>query len=302
MKLVYFGTAPFAIPALQALAPHVRLVVSQPDRPSGRGMKLRPSPVKAAAEELGIEVAAPEKCRAPEFVERLRSLGADALVVAAYGQILSQAVLDSARRGGINLHGSILPRYRGAAPIQRAIQRGETHTGVTLMQMDRGMDTGDMIAVAEAPIGADDIAGDLTARLAELAAALAYEWMPRIVVGDYPRTPQEAELATLAPKVEKAEARLDTSGQARAEYDRFRAFTPAPGAYLDLQTGTLRVLAARLEPVDANAGTWLDTSPPLLAMKGGALRLLRVQPAGRPAMPGADWANGARIRVGETVR
>jgi folate-dependent phosphoribosylglycinamide formyltransferase PurN len=189
MRLVFFGTAEFAVPALRAVAEQTVLAVSQPDRPSGRGMGLKASPVKLAAQELGLEVATPQKCRAPEFVEQLESLQADALIVAAYGQILSQSVLDSVRRGGINLHGSILPKYRGAAPIQRAILEGETQTGVTLMQMDRGMDTGDVIAISRTPIGPDETYGELQERLAETGAELLFEWLERIVAGDYPSDP-----------------------------------------------------------------------------------------------------------------
>src|SRR5262249_18938452 len=151
----------FAVPALQELKDHISLVVTQPDRPSGRGMRMHSSPVKEAALEIGLPVETPEKSRAPEFVERLQSENADALVVASYGQILSQRVLDSAKRGGINLHGSILPKYRGAAPIQRAILDGEPETGITLMQMDKGMDSGDIIAIERTPIGSDETYGEL---------------------------------------------------------------------------------------------------------------------------------------------
>ena len=160
MKVVYFGTGSFATPALARLAPHIAMVVTQPARPSGRGMRLQPTQVKLMAEGLGLPVLTPEKARAPEFVEQIKALEADMHVVASYGQILSQSLIDSTRRGGINLHGSLLPRYRGAAPIQRCIQAGDEVTGVTLMQMDKGMDTGDMIAVAECPIAAGHFSGN----------------------------------------------------------------------------------------------------------------------------------------------
>ena len=169
MRIVYFGTSDFAVPALRALAEHVVLVVSQPDRPTGRGMKLQSSPVKKLALELGLPVETPEKARTPEFVEQVAAIGADVHVVAAYGQILSVKLLETAKNGGINLHGSILPAYRGAAPIQRSILNGDHETGVTLMQMDKGMDTGDMIAVAKTPIGPDETYGELQTRLSEIA-------------------------------------------------------------------------------------------------------------------------------------
>ena len=302
MRLVFFGTGAFALPALRALAPHVVLVVTQPDRPTGRGMRLQSAPAKLVAQELGLPVESPEKSRAPEFVARLRELDADALVVASYGQILSAAVLESARRGGINLHGSILPEYRGAAPVQRCVLDGRAETGITLMQMDRGMDTGDMIEVVRTPIGSDETYGDLQDRLALLAAEMAVEWMPRIVAGDYPRTAQDSALATLAPKVEKAEAELSPARPAKAEYDRLRAFTPAPGAFLRSAQGTLRVHQARLSDATGEPGTVLALSPePVVAFAGGSLRLLEVQPEGKRRMSGRDWANGARLRVGEAL-
>ncbi len=302
MKLIYFGTGSFALPALRALAPHVVLVVTQPDRPTGRGMRLQAAPAKVLAQELGLSVESPEKTRAPEFVARLRELDADALVVASYGQILSTAVLESARRGGINLHGSILPEYRGAAPIQRCILDGREETGITLMQMERGMDTGDMIEVVRTPIGPDETYGELQDRLAVIAADLAVAWMPRIVAGDYPQVPQDGTRATIAPKVEKAEAELSFAREARGEYNRFRAFTPAPGTFLRLSSGVLRVHTARLGDGSGEPGTLLAVSPePVVAFSGGSLRLLEVQPEGKKRMSGRDWANGARLKVGDSL-
>lgn len=302
MRLVFFGTGAFALPALRALAPHVALVVTQPDRPTGRGMRLSPAPAKALAQELGLPVESPEKSRAPEFVARLRELDADALVVASYGQILSTAVLESARQGGINLHGSILPEYRGAAPIQRCLLDGRRETGITLMQMDRGMDTGDMIDVVRTPIGPEETYGELQDRLALLAAEMAMAWMPRIVVGDYPHTLQDAALATSAPKVEKSEAELIFYKEVAQEYDRFRAFTPAPGAFLRTSSGILRLHAARLSDTTGEPGTVLAVAPePVVAFARGALRLFEVQPEGKRRMSGRDWVNGARLRVGDDL-
>ncbi len=300
MRLIYFGTGAFALPALRALAPHIVLVVTQPDRPTGRGMRLQPAPAKVLAQELGLAVESPEKTRAPEFVARLRELEADALVVASYGQILSTAVLESARRGGINLHGSILPEYRGAAPIQRCILDGRTETGITLMQMDRGMDTGDAIEIVRTPIGLDETYGELQDRLALIAAEMAVDWMPRIVVGQYERTPQDSSLATVAPKIEKAEAELSFGRPAEEEYNRFRAFTPAPGPFIRTSSGVLRMHTARLAEGSGEPGTVLAVSPePVVAFSGGALRLLEVQPEGKRRMSGRDWANGSRLKVGD---
>jgi len=303
MRLIFFGTASFAVPALRALAGSVTLVVSQPDRPGRRGMKLQPTPVKEVALELGLPVATPEKSRAPEFVEQLIAERADALVVAAYGQILSQKVLDSATRGGINLHGSILPRYRGAAPIQRCILDGETETGVCLMQMDKGMDTGDVIDIGRLDIHPDETYGELQDRLAVIAAEMAVAWMPRIVEGDYPRFPQDHERSTHAPKVEKAEAELSPMRDATLEYNRYRAFTPSPGPFLQSAHGLLRISRAKLRTdLDGEPGTVLATSPELIvSFAGGALVLDELQPEGKKRMRGSDFANGARLRPGDRL-
>ncbi|MBN9502579.1 MAG: methionyl-tRNA formyltransferase [Armatimonadetes bacterium 55-13] len=302
MKLVYFGTGTFAVPALRRLAEHISLVVAQPDRPSGRGMKLHPSPVKQAAMELGIPVETPEKARGPEFVERLQAEQADALLVASYGQILSQKVLDSARIGGINLHGSILPKYRGAAPIQRAILEGESETGITLMQMDKGMDTGDMISVVTTPIGPDETYGELQDRLAVIASDMAAEWMPRIVAGDYERTPQDNDAATMAAKIEKAECELVTDREAQEEYNRFRAFTPGPGAFMRTQFGLLKISQARLGTETGEPGVVLSTGTSCqVAFARGSLHLLEVQPEGKKRMSGKDFANGMRLRPGTAL-
>lgn len=303
MRIVFFGTAGFAVPALEALASHVALVVSQPDRPSGRGMKLKASPVKVRAVELGLEVSTPEKCRAPEFVERIRSLEADALLVAAYGQILSQPLLDAAKRGGINLHGSVLPKYRGAAPIQRAILAGEVETGVTLMQMDRGMDTGDVIAIQTCPIGGDETYGELEAKLGQLAAEMATEWLPRVVMGEYPRTPQDSDAATYAPKVGRAEAELIPLRPASTEYNRFRAFTPSPGAFMNTRVGRIKLLAMRPSSLEKGApGTIIESRTSLvIAFEDGSLELLQVQPEGKKGMSGREFANGMRFEAGTSI-
>jgi methionyl-tRNA formyltransferase len=303
VKIVFFGTADFAVPALEAVRDHVVLVVSQPDRPSGRGLGFKPSPVKQKALELSLPVETPVKSRDPEFVERIRSLEADVLWVAAYGQILSRALLESAKQGGINLHGSILPKYRGAAPIQRCIENGDTETGVTLMQMDVGMDTGDIIAVERTPIGADETAGELFVRLAEIAGQMARDWMERIASGDYPRLPQDHESATHAAKVEKAEAQLKFEMPASHEYDRFRAFTPSPGAFIVTKLGHVRISKARLAlDTDPGAGIVEKTKDRFtVGFSGGSLALFEVQPEGKKRMGGLDFANGARLKTSDCL-
>jgi methionyl-tRNA formyltransferase len=303
LRLIFFGTGSFALPALKALAPHVVLVVTQPDRQGGRGMKLQPSPAKVLAAELGIPCETPEKSRAPEFAEALERLEADALVVGSYGQILSQRVLDCAKRGGINLHGSILPKYRGAAPIQRCIQNGDAETGVTLMQMDKGMDTGDVIEIARTPIDPDETYGQLQDRLALIAADLAVAWMDRIVAGEYPRTPQDSELATIAPKIEKQEAELDFTHPAIQEYNRFRAFTPSPGAFVKTSAGLMKLGSVSYAHGQVGEpGFILSTSPELVvAFQDGALAFREIQPEGKKRMSGRDFANGARLKPGSCL-
>lgn len=301
MSLIYFGTGSFALPALRALADSIALVVTQPDRPSGRGMRLQPSPAKLLAQELGIPVETPEKSRSPEFLETLLAVNADALVVASYGQILSQRVLDSARCGGINLHGSILPKYRGAAPIQRCILNGDQETGITLMQMDKGMDTGDVIEILRTPIDPDETYGHLQDRLADLAAEMAVDWVPRIVAGHYTRYAQDGSLATVAPKIEKSEAELTISRSGRMEYNRFRAFTPAPGAFLRTTQGVLRISDARFVPQSGDPGVIISSSPLTVGFQDGAIQLLEVQPEGKKRMSGKDFANGARLKPGSRL-
>lgn len=302
MKFVFFGTAPFAVPALERLAPFVELVVSQPDRPTGRGLKTQMSPVKAKALELRLPVETPEKCRDPEYIERLKKLEVDAYIVAAYGQILPQSILEIPPRGCINLHGSLLPRWRGAAPVQRCIQAGDTISGVTLMQMDKGMDTGDIIAMEETPIGESEVAGDLYARLSYLAADMIEQWAPKIAAGDYQRTPQDNTLATMAPKVTKSDSQLTFEQSAADAYQNFRAFTPAPGAWIETNLGTIKVHEIGLANGSGSIGQVLAVRPNLVvAFAEGALNLVQVQPEGRKRLSGADFANGARIEVGNCL-
>lgn len=303
MRLGFFGTSEFAVPVLEALAPHVVLVVTQPDRPSGRKLELKPTAVKSRAQELGLEVATPERCRSKPFVERIRALELDASVVVSYGQILSQALLDAPRRGCFNLHASLLPRHRGAAPIQRAILAGDTQTGVCLMQMDAGLDTGDLIASHPTGIGPEETAGELHDRLAPIAAELAAAWMPALVQGEYTRTPQPLEGVTYAAKIEKHEAELSVTLHAGEAYNRYRAFTPWPGAFLRTRWGVLKLLRTRLTPAlhDAQPGTLLDPEGPCVAFVGGALALIEVQLEGRRPIRGHDFLLGARLAPGDRL-
>jgi methionyl-tRNA formyltransferase len=303
VRLVYFGTSAFAVPALERLARHVVLVVTQPDRPSGRGMAEKPSAVKVAAQKLGLPVETPEKSRDAAFIERLGALAPDAFIVASYGQILSKSLLAVPRKGCFNLHASLLPKYRGAAPIQHAVLNGERETGVTLMLMDAGMDTGDMIDKAVTRIGPDETAGELHDRLAVIAADLVESWIARVGRGEFPRAPQNPGQATYAPKVSRQDAELSFDRPVAGEYDRFRAFSPSPGAWIATKHGILKVRRARggrgpiLEP-----GTVVSVKPFEVAFAGGSLVFEDVQPQGRKAVLGADFANGARIAPGDCLK
>jgi len=302
VKIVLFGTGSFAVPALERMSAHVSLVVTQPDRPSGRHMRLQPSPVKLAAKAFGIAVESPERSRAPEFVERLKAEEADFLLVASYGQILSEAVLNSARQGGINLHGSLLPKYRGAAPIQRSIEAGESETGVTLMQMDRGMDTGDIIEIVRIPIGQDETYGELQDRLAIIGADLAEEWSSRIARGNYPRAPQDPTRASLAPKIDRAETELNLIRAASNEYNRFRAFTPSPSSFLSTRFGRLKLRQLRHSDFAGTPGAIVALKPDVVVTcTEGGLRLIEVQPEGKRPMDGQAWANGLRLQIGDNL-
>ncbi len=305
MRLVFFGSGIFAVPILRALAPHVIAVVTQPDKPTGRKMVLTPTPVKVVAEELGLAIHTPIKARDSEFVDWVRSLDSDALVVASYGQILSQKLLDSAKRGGINLHGSILPEYRGAAPIQRCLIDGKPETGVTLMQMDKGMDTGDMIAIETTPITPEDTYATLEPKLGELAAKMAADWMQRIVEGDYLREPQNHDLATYAPKITKEDGYLNWTEDALTIYHRWQGLSPRPGIVLPTPNGVIKLAKFNVLPSAAGEipGRILSVKPQVMvAALNGVLELLEVQPEGKPVMAATAWANGARLAIGDNLQ
>lgn len=288
---------------MEAVAQHVVLVVTQPDRGSGRGRNLRETPVKRAASRLGLPVFTPDRARDPETISRIELLKADALLVASYGQILPEALLNAATRGGINLHASLLPKFRGAAPIQRAILDGETETGITLMQMDRGMDTGDIISMERTDILPDETAGQLEGRLATVAARMAEHWMPKVVSGDYPRHAQDHSLATLAPKLNREEGVLSFGMSAEEAYRRFRACTPRPGCTVSLRIGPLKLLDCRLTGTGPGQGIVGRGEPGevVVGFETGGLRLRKVQLEGRPPISGQDFANGARLKPGAVL-
>ncbi len=301
MRIVFFGTAPFAIPSLEAVASVTSLVIAQPDRPTGRGLKTVMTPVKARALELGLPVETPERCRRPEVIERLKELDADLFVVAAYGQILPQALLDVPRYGCVNVHGSLLPAYRGAAPVQHAIWNGDAFSGVTLMRMDAGMDTGDIIAMETCAIAPDETAGELYDRLANMGGQLLAAHFATLGSGQYIATPQDHAAATMAPKILPSDAQIPADEPFDLAYRRYRAMTPVPGAWIQTRWGRLKLRDVRPVASSSPAGTVVGTRPEfVIALPGGALVLRQVQPEGKKAMRGTDFANGARIQPGDS--
>ncbi|HET8697894.1 MAG TPA: methionyl-tRNA formyltransferase [Gammaproteobacteria bacterium] len=296
-RIAFAGTPEFAVPALRAVAAsgaRVPLVLTQPDRPAGRGRRLAPSPVKAAALELGIDVLQPPTLRVPGVLERLGP-APDLLVVVAYGLLLPRAVLAWPRFGCVNVHASLLPRWRGAAPIQHALLAGDAVTGVSLMRMDEGLDTGPVYAVRETPIGAADTAADLHDRLAALGAELLAAALPALLAGELTAVPQRQELATLAPKIMKADAALDWQRSAPELERRVRAFNPWPVAEAALDDGRrLRIWQAAVRDAAGAAaapGTILGAGAEGIdvATGGGVLRLTRVQPPSARAMDAAAY-------------
>ena len=300
MRIVFMGTPDFAGPALIALveAGHeVAAVYTQPPRPAGRGKQLQPSPVQRKAEELGIAVRHPASLKGAEAQAEFAELGADIAVVAAYGLILPPAVLNAPRHGCLNIHASLLPRWRGAAPIHRAILAGDAITGVTIMQMEAGLDTGPMLATARTPIE-DKTGGELTAELAELGANLLIE-----VLADLPghgATAQPELGVTYAAKIDKAETRIDFSHAAEQIERQIRAFAPAPGAWFELDGERYRVLKAEVLARDGSAGTTLNDAL-TIACGHGALRPTLIQRAGRPAMQVAELLRGRAIPAGTAL-
>jgi len=297
MRIIFMGTPDFAVPTLEALheAGHdIVAVYTQPPRPAGRGKAERPSPVQVRAEALGIEVRSPASLKGEEEQARLAALEPDALIVAAYGLILPQAVLDIPVWDCLNVHGSILPRWRGAAPVQRAILAGDEETGVTIMAMEAGLDTGDMLAVARTPIDRKD-AGQLAAELAQMGARMMVEILAD--PGAFLAEPQPDEGVTYAAKIDKAESRLDFGKMAVEVERQVRAFAPTPGAWFEHEGERVRILAADVMDFEGPAGVVLDEQLTVACGKG-SIRPLTMQRAGRGVMTAAELLRGCAIPVG----
>ncbi len=314
MRIVFCGTPQFAVPTFRHLLaqPDFQIagVITQPDRPSGRGMKLSFSPVKEAALAAGLPVHQPEKIRSPEAQALLNTLAPDCIVIIAYGQIIPARLLSIPKYGWINLHASLLPKYRGAAPINWAIVNGETKTGVTSMRIDAGMDTGEMLLQREIEIDFKETAPELSARLAESGAPLMLETLRGLVAGTPPGRAQNDDQATYAPPLKKEDGCLDWNYSAQEIYNRIRGFASWPGAYATFRGKTCHVWG---EPVskqggkedsgrtDYPPGTLFRQKGELYVACGNAtiLRLLAVKVEGRKQVTSAGFANGAQLRAGE---
>ncbi|HEY0113707.1 MAG TPA: methionyl-tRNA formyltransferase [Allosphingosinicella sp.] len=302
MRLAFMGTPDFAVPTLDALlaAGHeVAAVYSQPPRPAGRGKALRPSPIQQRAEAAGIEVRTPLSLRDPEAQRAFAALNLDVAVVAAYGLILPQPIFDAPRHGCLNVHASLLPRWRGAAPIQRAILAGDERTGVTIMQMERGLDTGPMLAVRETEVGRKT-AGELTAELAGIGGALMVEVLDRLA--EIEPIPQPEDGVTYAPKIDKHEARLDFSLTAVEVERRVRAFNPVPGAFFEVRGERIKLLAAEVAGGGAIPGLVLGDRLTISCGGGGTILPRLVQRSGRAPMSTEELLRGFAIAEGEILK
>ena len=305
MKVLFWGTPAFALPALRALGDEghdLVGVVTQPDRPAGRGREVAMSPVKAEALEEGIPVLQPEKARGDEFLAQLRALDADVSVVVAYGQILKPEVLSVPRLGSLNIHGSLLPELRGAAPVQWAVIRGFDLTGVTIMRMDAGLDSGPMLLKVEEPILPEESGSELAARLAEIGAEALVEALALMEAGQLVEEPQDHAKATYAPKLDRETARLDWSLPAIEVARWIRGLDDVPGAWSPLGArGPVKLFRPRVEAGRGAPGTVLEAGEEgvLIATGESAVRVREVQPPGKRRMGAAEWVRGRGVAVGE---
>jgi methionyl-tRNA formyltransferase len=307
LRLAFMGTPEFAVPTLAAIVGQgheVAAVYTREPAKAGRGMAVRPSPVQQAAERFGIPVRTPRTLRSMEEQEHVASLGADAAVVVAYGMILPPAILAAPALGCLNLHASLLPRWRGAAPIQRAVIAGDAETGVAVMKMEEGLDTGPVAMVERVAIGPDTTAGELHDRLAMLGADLMVRALAALSRGALGFVPQPAEGVTYARKLTNEETRIDWSRPARAVHDLVRGLSPVPGAFTTLDTGRgperLRVLRVAATPGSGPPGTALDDAL-AIACGEGALRLVEVQKAGSKAMRAEEFLRGVKVAAGSRI-
>ncbi len=308
MRLIFLGTPAFAVPTLErvvAAGHSVLAVVTQPDRPRGRGQMPAPPPVKQAAMRLGLPVYQPERVRRPESVEYLRAIPVDAMVVVGYGQIIPQSIIDIAPLGIINVHGSLLPKYRGAGPIQWAILNGETRSGITTMRIDAGLDTGDMLLKASTEIGPDETAVELGQRLAVMGADLLVDTLQGLQAGQIVPEKQDNAQASYAPLLKKEDGRIDWTRDALAIHNQVRGLQPWPGASTTFRGQALHIWRSRvwsgapLRPTPM--GTLANLKPPVVSCGAGWLELVEVQLEGRKRIAASDFANGQRLTENESL-
>lgn len=317
MNIVFMGTPDFAVPSLEALIEqgyNVVGVVTQPDRPQGRKKILTPTPVKEAALKHGLPVLQPQRMRAPEAVEELAALSPDLIVTAAYGQILPAAVLEMPKYGCLNVHGSLLPKYRGGAPIQRSIINGEKETGITLMYMAEGLDTGDMIAKAVLPIEDEDTSGSVFSKLSIAGAKLLIEQLPRVLDGTADRIPQKEEDSSYARNLTREDERIDWNASSRDIFNRVRGLVPFSGGFTLWNDEIFKVweIAKPSQAGEGNGsqgssgqapGTVLNVSANGIEVKtgDGSVVLTRVQPAGKKAMEASEFVRGGQMKKGAVL-
>ena len=310
MRIVFMGTPDFAVGSLQALCEsgkhEILAVVTQPDRPKGRGNKLLQTPVKEYALEHGLTVYQPQKVKTPEFVELLHELQPELIVVAAFGQFLSKEILELPKYGCINVHASLLPKYRGAAPIQYAIIKGEKESGVTIMQMDIGMDTGAMLDKVVVPIAENTTMGELHDALREQGAALLLEVIDKIAAGTAVAEPQDNEQATYATLLDRSMEHIDWSKTAQEVHNLIRGFNPAPSTFTKLPNGkSLKIWGSKMTDKNsaAAAGTVIETGKHsfFVACGEGVLEITEVQPESKKRMPAQVFLNGRGVQEGDLL-
>ncbi len=306
MRAVFFGTPAIAVPALRALTEvaDVRAVVCQPDRPAGRGLKLQPPPVKAAAQELGLLVHQPKAVKTGELARWLKDLELDVALVMAYGRILPLDVLEAPRHGSLNLHASLLPKYRGAAPIQWAIAQGEHETGISLMQMDAGMDTGPVFCTRSLAIGPEETAGQLAERLALLAAEVTRHDLGRALSGELVATPQDEAAATYAPPIDRATAEVRWTRRAFEIANLVRAMAPRPGAHTRAGNKELKLWRVTCAPgfeFPPGHVEIVESTRALVGCGDGAIEIHRAQLAGKREASARDLINGRILKSGDTL-
>ena len=303
MKIVYMGTPDFAVPALKKLAAceshTVVAVFTQPDKPRGRKMILTPPDVKVCANELGIPVYQPATMRSEEAYNSLKELNPDVIVVAAYGQILPKPVLDLPKYGCVNIHGSLLPKYRGAAPIQQSVLDGEKITGVTTMLMDVGLDTGDILQTAETEIGENETAGELFDRLAILGGELIIETLEALQNGTVTAQKQNEALSTHTTKIDKSLCPIDFNKTASEVHNKVRGLNPWPIATTTVSGKRVKVYSTRLSEMTGEAGTVLSLKPFVVACAENSVEILEIQPEGKKRMPAEAFLAGHKLQIGK---